>query len=1021
MCQKPRARFPTVDSLAATQSSRLHGGGWTESVFTESPFAEYGFTEYPLNECSFNDYPCTGYSLSECLFNGKNSPGPIHRGVFTLRRIIGTMSTGQGQVEAGLKHSANTALNAICSMCSSVSSMRIDARLLPGRAQWNLCAGLILLIVAVFQSGCARLPAIDPNGQSIFLPYPATTEIRVPQVHANNGNPGIFPQEAFVTPLPPPACVDGSCQQPGGIQNLFQRHKNKTSSLVNHFAKKDPGKCGEIQLSPLRIVAPVNGEVLLLAGICGKDGYLVKREPLEWMLAPGSVGNFIEVGDDSKGRLCSSFQRGPKVEKLGVDYARGRTSARETLLTKGTPGCDDDIMVAEGQTWLSISSPNEGVSRVTVLAPDSELWDRRRQTATIYWVDSQVNFPAPQVVQAPGPVQLVSRVTQSENLVPAEGWKVRYTILDPNVATFVPPINSNIYVANVDANGQAVVTLAAPPGARGTTGVHMEVIRPARPSENLPELILHQADTTVTFSSPGLEVTAFGPEVAAVGDQVTYKVIMGNPGDIDAENTRLIATLPAGTQVVGASKNPTREVNGSLLWEQNLLPAGQALEVDLTLRLDAPGDVALRFSAEGAPNLRAEAPPVVTRVVAPSVSVRFAPAAQSARAEAEVGELMYYEIDVRNTGPQALVGLLMEIETSPGWQPAEQGGNRIIQPIPMLQPGQTESRGVVLRVVQEGQHTARLRIKSGEGGAVLTQEATVAVTGVPRRPRAPAMDASVRLQPQAYVGEEVLATIIIANRGETTLGELQVGIAYDAALQPFQYDNANVGLVRAEAGQPRLTWTPPTLQPGQYARLIINCRAIAPTTQAGIGVNATSGTVTANAQGQIQILSSSSATPGGVNPPVNPPVIPPGSNLPGSNLPGSNPGSVLPPPTQAAQPGNWDIQIIDLNDPTTVNVQRSYTVLLTNKQGVEDSNVRIEVGLPQGVDWNGVTDGTGQPWGSRYQSERGTWVWDEIRFVRPNDPIRMSFSVTPRVPQEMLCVCESVHGSCPILAKSLSL
>ncbi len=41
--------------------------------------------------------------------------------------------------------------------------------------------------------------------------------------------------------------------------------------------QEDPGQCGEIQLSPMRIVAPVNGEVLLLAGICGKDGYLLKR------------------------------------------------------------------------------------------------------------------------------------------------------------------------------------------------------------------------------------------------------------------------------------------------------------------------------------------------------------------------------------------------------------------------------------------------------------------------------------------------------------------------------------------------------------------------------------------------------------------------------------------------------------------------------------------------------------------------------------------------------------------------
>src|SRR5690606_32557461 len=127
------------------------------------------------------------------------------------------------------------------------------------------------------------------------------------------------------------------------------------------------------QLTPMRVVAPVGGEVVLLAGICGPDGYFVKRQPLEWMLSPDSVGTFIEVGDDAPGKLISALQlhSGPAVEKLDVDFARGRTSNKATLITRGSPECTDDIQLREGQTWLSLSSPSEGVSRVTVLAPES--------------------------------------------------------------------------------------------------------------------------------------------------------------------------------------------------------------------------------------------------------------------------------------------------------------------------------------------------------------------------------------------------------------------------------------------------------------------------------------------------------------------------------------------------------------------------------------------------------------------------------------------------------------------------
>lgn len=65
----------------------------------------------------------------------------------------------------------------------------------------------------------------------------------------------------------------------------------------------------------MRVVAPVGGEVVLLAGICGEDGYFVKREPLEWMLSPDSVGTFIEVGDDNTSRLINTLRSNPKSKK----------------------------------------------------------------------------------------------------------------------------------------------------------------------------------------------------------------------------------------------------------------------------------------------------------------------------------------------------------------------------------------------------------------------------------------------------------------------------------------------------------------------------------------------------------------------------------------------------------------------------------------------------------------------------------------------------------------------------------
>lgn len=823
------------------------------------------------------------------------------------------------------------------------------------------------------------------------MPHPAATELRVPHLHARDGNPGVLPQDAFPAPPPVPPCVDGSCQEPHGIHNLFKHKREFDAKLHAHFQHKNPGKCGEIQLTPLRVVAPVNGEVLLLAGICGEDGYLVQREPLEWMLSPDSVGQFIEVGDDAKGRLCSSLRPGPRVEKLDVDYARGRTSSRETLITRGTPGSDDDLQLKEGQTWLTVSSPSEGVSRVTVLAPESELWDRRRQTAIIYWVDSQANFPPPVAARAPGPVQLVTRVTRAENLVPAAGWRVRYTIVDPSVAVFVQPqtgaaVQGNIYVAEVDAHGQAIVSVMAAPGARGTTPVHIEVIRPAQPSENLPELILQQGATMVTFSSSGLVVTSSGPPAAAVGDVVTYTASMANPGDVDAENSRLVVTLPAGSELISAEPQPNEAVPNSLAWVQNLLPAGRQLDVNVTLRLNAAQDVAVQFVGTASPDLRSESS-VVTRIVTPSVSVRFEPADNVA--QAEVGDMIMYEIDVTNTGPQTLVNLEMEIETSPGLQHPDQGPGPIRQVIPMLQPGQTESsRGVALRVMQEGQHSAILRVKSAAGGAVLAERAA-SILGLPRRPKQPRMEAGIRIQPQAYVGQAASAVIEVANRGETVLTAINTQIAYDPALEPTAIDNANVGRVRMENGQ--LLWGPPDLQPGQVAQLVVNFVGKAPTSQAGIAVTAISNAITANARAEVQLVSSSD-TDGGVYPPG-------GGAAPGTAAP---PNSTSPAaPAESQRTGEWSIRIIDLHDPTTVNTERNYELILVNNQNLPDRDVRIQLLIPQGVSLRRVVDATGAIVQPTFTGENGTAELPPIQFVRAGEQLRYTFVILPTVPQQI--------------------
>ena len=148
-------------------------------------------------------------------------------------------------------------------------------------------------------------------------------------------------------------------------------------------------------------------------------------------------------------------------------------------------------------------------------------------------------------------------------LVPATDWFVQYTIVDPSIARFVSPTmggsDSNTLRVRVDENSIAAVNLSSQPSARGTTPVLIEVISPAMPSDHLPEIVVARGETFATFSSPGLVVHAFGPENATIGELLQFTATLGNPGDLNAENARLMLNLPPGMRLQSAIPNRPRK------------------------------------------------------------------------------------------------------------------------------------------------------------------------------------------------------------------------------------------------------------------------------------------------------------------------------------------------------------------------------------------------------------------------------------------------------------------------------
>ena len=124
--------------------------------------------------------------------------------------------------------------------------------------------------------------------------------------------------------------------------------------------------------------------VVMVAGVFGPNHAPLAGRRVEWTLASGAVGQITAVGAAPAGFFGIGSTPALKVNPL---YAVNETFSRNVLVARGAGTQLGDLTVGRGQTWITISSPNEGASYVTALAPELENWATRQQTAVIHWID----------------------------------------------------------------------------------------------------------------------------------------------------------------------------------------------------------------------------------------------------------------------------------------------------------------------------------------------------------------------------------------------------------------------------------------------------------------------------------------------------------------------------------------------------------------------------------------------------------------------------------------------------------
>ena len=226
---------------------------------------------------------------------------------------------------------------------------------LDGRLSWLTVIAAALCAAGMTGCNSFQTSGIDPSGEHIFLPPP-----------------------------PPATVATAATPDPQSVERAVFRRSDGPVALGRRRRADRARPDGRA----------VGSEVVLIAGVLGPDGYLRTNRRLEWSIAPGSVGEFVAVeqGTGIDLLLATSIGRTRSAPPRPSAAPRGATLG--STEARATP--EDDVFVAAAKAG-SPTSPLEGTSQVTVVAPEVYHWDARIKSATAHWVDAVVQYPPPAI------------------------------------------------------------------------------------------------------------------------------------------------------------------------------------------------------------------------------------------------------------------------------------------------------------------------------------------------------------------------------------------------------------------------------------------------------------------------------------------------------------------------------------------------------------------------------------------------------------------------------------------------
>jgi uncharacterized repeat protein (TIGR01451 family) len=695
------------------------------------------------------------------------------------------------------------------------------------RWRWTTALALGLLgCCALIQTGCLRPPSTPAEslGQQLYNIQPGVPVAGVPgpidpsaTAPAAAASPTVAPAPI---PIAPPVAAPLAAAPP----------------LV--AAPPNPAAESSLLLSPGVVVAPVGANVVMVAGVFGPDHAPLAGRRVEWTLATGGVGQITAVGAAPGGFFGIGATSAQKVDPL---YAVNETFSRNVLVARGAGTQLGDLTVGRGQTWITVSSPNEGATYVTALAPELQNWVVRQQTGLIHWVDAQWSAAPPAVGPAGSRHVFTTTITRRTTGEPLAGWHVRYEITGGPAAGFAPDGGRAIEVPTNEL-GQASAEIFQPQPESGASPVLIQVIRPAGIMHGGQRLVVGTAATEQIWTGPAgatpptviptvptgpavptiptvptvpsvpttpptpagartaLRMT--GPSQATVGATASYRIEVTNAGDQPATGIIVSDPLPEGLAYLQSTPQadaPAAAAN--LQWSLGTIQPGESRAIQLDTRTERAGAInhcASLRTAEGITGQEC----VTTTVRAAAIEMRL-----SGPDKATVGQQVRFELDIVNHGDTQITGLILKDRFDDGFVHATASSPIQVELKPFA-ANQGQKIGITFKVAKAGRlcHTVEL---SGPNGLNQTTQACLEATN-PAPPSKPALSLKISGPKTAHVGEMVLFTIEVKNAGDTKIANLRIANKFDSRLLEARF--ADPGYEKKDS---ELSWVLASLDPGQ--------------------------------------------------------------------------------------------------------------------------------------------------------------------------------------------------------------